>query len=311
MIAEALDALPKDLGGDLLLKAEALLVEEAAKLGPQELRRPRRPGAGATGPRHRRGSRVPAAARRRTPRQRRHPAEPAPPRGRIHRPPRPDPRPRRRPAARLPQRLHRTPPPTPAATDQQTVETPFGPLTPAAEDEFANLPLARQRGEAFVALLENIPVQRPAPPRRHRHQPDRSSSPTTPSSPTSPAGIAATSTGDRITAGQARRLACQAGILPAVMGGEVRGPRPGPRVAAVQATPAQGDEPARQGMHHGRLLDARGVLRSPPQGPLVPRRQDRPQGRQAALPLPPPPRPRPRLDHPPPPQRTTTFTRRQ
>ena len=32
------------------------------------------------------------------------------------------------------------------------------------------------------------------------------------------AGIATTSTGDRVTAGQARRLACQAGILPVVLG---------------------------------------------------------------------------------------------
>ena len=35
VIAEALEALPQDLSGDLLLKAEALLVEEAAKLGPR------------------------------------------------------------------------------------------------------------------------------------------------------------------------------------------------------------------------------------------------------------------------------------
>ena len=34
------------------------------------------------------------------------------------------------------------------------------------------------------------------------------------------AGVATTSTGDRITAGQARRLACQAGILPVVLGGD-------------------------------------------------------------------------------------------
>ena len=39
-----------------------------------------------------------------------------------------------------------------------TVETPYGPMAPAAPDEFAQLPLARQRGEAFVALLENIPT---------------------------------------------------------------------------------------------------------------------------------------------------------
>jgi hypothetical protein len=33
-------------------------------------------------------------------------------------------------------------------------------------------------------------------------------------------GIATTSTGDRITAGTARRLACQAGIIPVVLGGD-------------------------------------------------------------------------------------------
>jgi hypothetical protein len=38
VIAEALQALPADLGGDLLAKAEALLVTEAATLGPRELK---------------------------------------------------------------------------------------------------------------------------------------------------------------------------------------------------------------------------------------------------------------------------------
>jgi hypothetical protein len=34
------------------------------------------------------------------------------------------------------------------------VATPFGPLAVAPTDEVAQLPIARQRGEAFVALLE-------------------------------------------------------------------------------------------------------------------------------------------------------------
>ena len=36
-------------------------------------------------------------------------------------------------------------------------------------------------------------------------------------------GVANTSTGDPMTVGQARRLACRAGILPVVLGGEHRG----------------------------------------------------------------------------------------
>ncbi len=38
VVVEALEALPKDLGDDLLVKAEAYLVEQAAVFGPRELR---------------------------------------------------------------------------------------------------------------------------------------------------------------------------------------------------------------------------------------------------------------------------------
>ena len=38
----------------------------------------------------------------------------------------------------------------------ETVETPFGPLTAPIEDEFANLPIARQQGIGFLALLERV-----------------------------------------------------------------------------------------------------------------------------------------------------------
>ena len=38
VIVEALDALPDDLGDDLVVKAEAYLVEQAAVFGPRELR---------------------------------------------------------------------------------------------------------------------------------------------------------------------------------------------------------------------------------------------------------------------------------
>ena len=38
VVVEALDALPDDLGDDLVVKAEAYLVEQAAAFGPRELR---------------------------------------------------------------------------------------------------------------------------------------------------------------------------------------------------------------------------------------------------------------------------------
>ena len=122
-----------------------------------------------------------------------------------------------------------------ADTDPQTVETPFGLLTPPVENEFANLPIARQRGEAFVALLENIPTNS-----LPQHGGVATTLTVTIAYETLLAelGVATTSTGERITAGQARRLGCQAGILPAVLGGGVRGPRPGPRVPAVQTDPS-------------------------------------------------------------------------
>ena len=55
MITEALAALPKDLGDDLLVKAEAVMVDKAAEFGPRELRVFGPRGARPPGPRHRRG----------------------------------------------------------------------------------------------------------------------------------------------------------------------------------------------------------------------------------------------------------------
>ena len=218
VIAEALDALPQDLSGDLLLKAEGLLVEEAAKLGPKELAvlgarvlerlapdiaeeaeyqrllaAERRANAATKLNLRRRGdgstdvnARIPDHAAGRL-------------RAYLN-------------AFTAPRRRH--------LHDQQTVETPFGPLTPPAEDEFANLPLERQRGIAFVAFLENtlssdLPrhggkatsVSVVIPWETLRQDLDK-------------AGIVVTSTDDRITIGEARRLACQAQILPAVLGGK-------------------------------------------------------------------------------------------
>ena len=82
------------------------------------------------------------------------------------------------------------------------------------------LPLSRRRGEAFCALLENLPA---------RGLPRQGGTATTVAvtvelhtllGELGQAGVAITSTGDRITADQARRLACSAAIMPFVMGGK-------------------------------------------------------------------------------------------
>ena len=82
------------------------------------------------------------------------------------------------------------------------------------------LPVTRRRGEAFVAFLENLPdTGLPV------HGGTTTSVMVTLDfdSLVSGLGVATTSTGDRITAEQARRLACQARIIPVVLGtkGEV------------------------------------------------------------------------------------------
>ena len=90
-------------------------------------------------------------------------------------------------------------------------------MTPA-DSAVDMLPLPRRRGEAFCALLENAPQGRSPGPRwdgnvgAGDHRPADA-----------PFGAGAgrdTSTGEIMTAGEARRLACTAGILPVVLGGK-------------------------------------------------------------------------------------------
>ena len=100
----------------------------------------------------------------------------------------------------------------------ETVETAFGPLTAPIEDEFANLPIARQQGIGFLALLERV-LKSDLP----RHGGKATSlvvliDHDTLLADLTAAGIAQTSTGEKMTAGQARRLACQAGLRAAVLG---------------------------------------------------------------------------------------------
>ncbi len=86
--------------------------------------------------------------------------------------------------------------------------------------EVDQLPVARRRGEAFCALLENVPDTG-----LPRHGGTATSVMVTLDLDTllhdlNDTGVATTSTGDRITAEQARRLACQARIIPVVLGGK-------------------------------------------------------------------------------------------
>ncbi len=80
------------------------------------------------------------------------------------------------------------------------------------------LPVARRRGEAFCALLENLPDTG-----LPQHGGTATSVMITLDLDTllhdlNETGVATTSTGDRITADQARRLACNAHIIPVVLG---------------------------------------------------------------------------------------------
>ena len=127
-------------------------------------------------------------------------------------------------------------------------------------DEFAQLPLHRQQGIAFVALLERV-LKSDLP----RHGGKATSLAVLIDHDTlvadlTAAGIALTSTGDKITAGQTRRLACQAGILPAVLGGESEVLDLGRAARLLQARSAHRHGDPRQDLHRDRLHHARRVL---------------------------------------------------
>ena len=170
------------------------------------------------------------------------------------------------------------------ALDQPTTD-------PAAEPRHPG-PVAR--GLAFCDLIERIPAQRlPA---------KGGCSATVVVTITleqllSGLGAAGIDTGGHLSAAAARRLACTAGIIPAVLGGASQVLDLGRRRRFH--TPAQ-----RIALHleqHGctrrRLRPAARALPRPPRHPLVGRRRHQRRQRPAALWPPPPPHPRPRL-HP-------------
>ena len=205
VITEALEALPTDLGEDLLAKAETLMLTEATHLGPRELRtfgtrilEYLAPDIAEHADYQRLldQERRAAAATRATLRRRGDGTTD------LH--------------ARIPDltaSLLRTF--LAAFTAPRRHQHNEG---ASGSDEFANLPITRQQGIAFVALLERI-LKTDLP----RHGGKATSlvvliDHDTLLADLTTAGIAQTTTGDKITAGQARRLACQAGLRAAVLG---------------------------------------------------------------------------------------------
>ncbi len=163
------------------------------------------------------------------------------------------------------------------------------------------IPIARKRGQAFGALLEALDPRRvPA------HGGDATTVIVTIplEELRKDLGTAEIGLSDKLTAGEVRRLACTANHPAGRAGWEVRGPRPRPHLQAVQARPAQGDDPPRQAVPRPGLHHPRRVVRGPPLGQTLGQgRTDRPQGRGAVVHLAPPPRPRRHLRHEPDAQR--------
>ena len=200
VIVEALDALPDELGDDLVVKAEAYLVEQAASFGPRELRHLGRGVLEHLAPEVADEAEYQRLLAEET---------------RAQAATRLDLRPRGDGSTDLHARI-----PDHVANRLRTYLDAYTSPRRTPLGEVDALPVARRRGEAFVAFLENVPdAGLPA----HGGTTTRVMVTLDLDTLLTGIGIATTSTGDRITAEQARRLACQARIIPVVLGrkGEV------------------------------------------------------------------------------------------
>jgi hypothetical protein len=201
VLVQSLDQLPADLDAELRAKAEAHLVSEAGQFGPAPLRRLGRRVLEVIAPD------IADAEEERALRAEERRARAATrlslrPRGDgstdLH--------------ARLPDHVASR---LRVYLDAYTAPRRMATMTPA-DGDVDRMPLARRRGEAFCALLEHVP--RDGLP---RHGGSATSVMVMIDLDTlrSGLGLAETSTGETITAAEARRLACTARILPVVLGG--------------------------------------------------------------------------------------------
>jgi hypothetical protein len=170
-------------------------------------------------------------------------------------------------------------------------------LDPTGADDVSLLTLPRRRGVAFCSLLEQLPADR-----LPLHGGTATSVVVTLDfeSLVSGEGVGGVSTGGRITATEARRLACTARILPAVLGGagEILDPHPPLRLHLDLQHPPH---PLHPGIRPTTDLRCRlkhlSVRTGQRQGPsrlpsVVAGRADGPRRWSLALLVPPPPRPR-------------------
>ena len=200
VIVEALDALPAGLDAELRVKAEAYLVGEAGHFGPQQLKRLGLGLLEVVAPE----IADEAEYQRLLAEEKRSRAE-----TRLQLRDRGDG------SSDITGRI-----PTPLAHRLRTYVDAYTSPRRSPLGDVDQLPLPRRRGEAFCALLENLPVN---------GLPKHGGTATSVMVMLDLEGLRAetghpswaeTSTGDRMTAEEARRLACQAGIIPGVLGGK-------------------------------------------------------------------------------------------
>ena len=197
VLVGCLDDLPDDLDPDLVARAEAHLVAEAAQFGPRELARLGRRVLETLAPdlADAAKARALAAEERRARRATRLSFRP---RGDgstdLH--------------ARLPDHV--------ASRLRAYLDAYTSPRREGSLGDVDRLPLSRRRGEAFCTLLEQTPADR---------LPTHGGTATTVmvmidlDTLRTGLGLVETSTGEVLTAAQARRMACTAGIIPVVLGG--------------------------------------------------------------------------------------------
>jgi hypothetical protein len=197
VLIRSLDALPDDLDPELLAKAEAHLIAEAGHFGPRELTRLGRRVLEVVAPEFADAEEGKALAEEER-RARRATRLSFRPRGDgstdLH--------------ARLPDHV--------ASRLRAYLDAFTSPRRSAPFGDVDRLPIQRRRGEAFCALLEHVPADG-----LPTHGGTATSVMVTVDleSLRSGLGLAETSTGEIVSATEARRLACTASVLPIVLGG--------------------------------------------------------------------------------------------